>query len=347
MIIVFSQKDLFISRNSQVISCLFISIILFSFLGHPTTMSSENIACCLMCRTNFNSHDELFVHSCKEIKVETNDLEIEEKIKQEDFVLKDISETDSDYSPKKKKRKKSVQNKKIKKDVKDSEKSINSDSKKKVGRQIKKKVENGIKEEIKVLDDQKQCDISVNSYFELSEDFISSILKQVDELCDNIRNGDPDINRTIVVNDNLNNAVSCYKDKLINIKSENQINYSHIEMNSGSDGEYLGNDTNKARRRQKLKNKNSKNPKNANLPKVKGKAGPKHKPENDVKAELARNQCGEHSINSLCLMLNTSQSTLESRGAWPWKGNAQGNLSRGIVNKPDRRQGISKLLHSL
>ena len=63
IIIVFAQNDLFISRNSQVISCLFISI-LFFFLGHPTTMSSENIACCLMCHTNFNSHDELFVHSC-------------------------------------------------------------------------------------------------------------------------------------------------------------------------------------------------------------------------------------------------------------------------------------------
>jgi len=74
-----------------------------------------------------------------------------------------------------------------------------------------------LSEGIKVLEDQKQCDISVvNSYLELPEDFISSILKQVDELCDNIRNGDPDINRTIVVNDNLNNAVSCYKEKLIN-----------------------------------------------------------------------------------------------------------------------------------
>ena len=145
--------------------------------------------------------------ACKEIKVETNDLEFEEEIKQEDFLPTDISETDSDYSPKKKKMKKSFQNKQIKKG-KDSEKSINSGSKKNVGRQIKKKVENGIKEEIRVLEDQKQCDISsVNSYLELSEDFISSILKQVDELCDNIRNGDPDINRTIVVNDNLNNAV--------------------------------------------------------------------------------------------------------------------------------------------
>jgi hypothetical protein len=288
-------------------------------------MSSENIACCLMCHTNFSSHDELFVHSCTEIKVETNDLEIEEKLEQEDFIPKDISETDSDYSPKKKKRKKCVPNKQIKKDKekeKDSERSVNSKGKKKVTRH-KKNVENGIKEEIKVFEDQKQCDINVNSYLELSEDFISSIIKQVDELCDNIRNGDPDINRTIVVNDNLNNAVSCYKDKLIDIKSENQINHNHIEMNSGSDGEYLGNETNKTRRRQKIKDKN---PKNANLPKVRGKAGPKNKPENDVKAELARNQCGEHSINSLCLMLNTSQSTLESRGAWPWKGNTQGNF---------------------
>ena len=69
-------------------------------------MSSENLACCLMCHTNFNSHDELFVHSCTEIKVETNDLEIEEEIKQEYFLPKDMSERDSDYSPKKKKRKK-------------------------------------------------------------------------------------------------------------------------------------------------------------------------------------------------------------------------------------------------
>ena len=72
-------------------------------------------------------------YACKEIKVETNDLEIEEEIKQEDFVPKDMSETDSDYSPKNKKRKKSFQNKQIKKD-KDSEKSINSDSKKKSGK---------------------------------------------------------------------------------------------------------------------------------------------------------------------------------------------------------------------
>ena len=44
---------------------------------------------------------------------------------------------------------------------------------------------------------------------------------------------------------------------------------------SGSDGEYLGNDTNKTRRQQKLKKKNPKNPKspkNTNLPKVKGNA---------------------------------------------------------------------------
>ena len=61
-----------------------------------------------MCHTNFDSHDELFVLSCKEIKVKTNDLEIEEEIKQEYFLPKDMSERDSDYSPKKKKRKKKM-----------------------------------------------------------------------------------------------------------------------------------------------------------------------------------------------------------------------------------------------
>jgi hypothetical protein len=50
--------------------------------------------------------------------------------------------------------------------------------------------------------------------FEISEEFLSKILKAVDELCDDIKNGDPDIERMLQVNLNLNNAVSCYKSML-------------------------------------------------------------------------------------------------------------------------------------
>ena len=45
----------------------------------------------------------------------------------------------------------------------------------------------------------------------IPEEFLSRILKTVDELCDDIKNGDPDIERMLEVNLNLNNAVSCYK----------------------------------------------------------------------------------------------------------------------------------------
>ena len=59
---------------------------------------------------------------------------------------------------------------------------------------------------------------------DVSEDFINMILKHVDNLCDIIRNGDPSLERTTEVNENLNSAVSCYRSRLLFIESK------HIEM---------------------------------------------------------------------------------------------------------------------
>ena len=59
---------------------------------------------------------------------------------------------------------------------------------------------------------------------DVSEDFINTILKHVDDLCDIIRNGDPSLERTTEVNGNLNSAVSCYKSRLLLIETK------HIEM---------------------------------------------------------------------------------------------------------------------
>ena len=80
---------------------------------------------------------------------------------------------------------------------------------------------------------QKQLDLALcnSSNLDLSEEFIIFILKQVDELCENIKNGDPDIERTLEVNQNLSSAVSCYRNKLslekqIIIKSEKQEYYN-------------------------------------------------------------------------------------------------------------------------
>ena len=64
-------------------------------------------------------------------------------------------------------------------------------------------------------------DVGQNGDLDLSEEFLSSILKQVDNLCDAIQRGDSIIERTIIVNQQLNEAVSCYRNQLILIDSKN------------------------------------------------------------------------------------------------------------------------------
>ena len=72
-------------------------------------------------------------------------------------------------------------------------------------------------------------DICHDYGLDLSEEFLSGILKLVNELCDVVRNGDPDLKRTSEVNKNLNTAVSCYRSRLLLIDSK------HIEMQDNWD----------------------------------------------------------------------------------------------------------------
>jgi len=60
----------------------------------------------------------------------------------------------------------------------------------------------------------------VSAYHDLdvSEEFLTTILKYVDDLCNIISNGDPNLERTMEVNQNLNNAVSIYRNKLQSIE---------------------------------------------------------------------------------------------------------------------------------
>ena len=97
-------------------------------------MIAEDIACCLMCNTTFETNEECFVHTCAQIKTESNELDNEkqtnsfdqENLKSDmnpDFLehnliyglkrkkkkksnlveIKDVSGEDLDYSPIKKK----------------------------------------------------------------------------------------------------------------------------------------------------------------------------------------------------------------------------------------------------
>ena len=55
---------------------------------------------------------------------------------------------------------------------------------------------------------------------ELSEEFLINILKYVDELCNTISNGDPILERTMIINQNLINSVSFYRSVLEDVKNK-------------------------------------------------------------------------------------------------------------------------------
>ena len=59
--------------------------------------------------------------------------------------------------------------------------------------------------------EEKKTQIFRTQDLELSEDFLTTILKYVDDLCDIISNGDPNVERKVEVIQNLNNDVTCYR----------------------------------------------------------------------------------------------------------------------------------------
>ena len=263
-------------------------------------MSHYNIACCVVCQMTFSNQEELSIHSCKQIKIEENEFEYQQEnyVNEADDINCDLDPqgSDIDYILKKKKRKKIN---KLKKGMeqKNNEESVKGN----VGEhQIKAKKKRKtskieIKGDMEELEYQEQLGFALGNHsdLELSEEFIICILKQIDDLCENIKNGDPDIERTLEVNYNLNSAVSCYKNKLSKekknlIKSENQEYYDHIESNVNSESKF-------------------------ELPKVKKKSGPYRKDVYDKELELVKNQCGKHTVNSMSLMLNIPYCTLKAR----------------------------------
>ena len=62
----------------------------------------------------------------------------------------------------------------------------------------------------------------LESYYnmELTEESINHILKYIDELCIYVNNVDQDMERSTEVNNNLNNAVNCYRAKLTEMKQK-------------------------------------------------------------------------------------------------------------------------------
>ena len=153
-------------------------------------MSTEGIAICSICLLTFGSHEEVLGHTCNEIKEER--IEVDEMVHDE---KDNLSENDSDYIPENIKSEKNHLKKK--------------GTKKK--RPKKHEPEIKIKVETNKYQDGEKNDLIDSSNLELSEQFAAFILSQVDELCEIIKNGDPDLKRTMDVNQKLNDAVDCYR----------------------------------------------------------------------------------------------------------------------------------------
>jgi len=88
----------------------------------------------------------------------------------------------------------------------------------------------------KVLLDLQENEEKRDTNLELSDEFLTTVLKIVDELCDFIRNGDPDIGRTREINQKLTNAVNYYRIKVLDDNCKND----HSPARSlDSDTEYV------------------------------------------------------------------------------------------------------------
>ena len=147
-----------------------------------------------------------FKYEIKTEPIEDNKQYVQEDFKYEmppegfpEFTGNNVGNNDSDHTKK----------------IDDKEEDQPLKEKKKMKKKRKKKQKVMVKEERNEFDYWNPLQgLDPGSNLELTEDFIFFILRQVDVLCENIRNGDPDQERTIEVNKNLNNAVNCYRSKL-------------------------------------------------------------------------------------------------------------------------------------
>jgi hypothetical protein len=105
---------------------------------------------------------------------------------------------------------------------------------------------------------------------DLSEEFLSQVLKYVDDLCNFINNGDSNLERTMEINQNISTAVGFYRNKLhaIDSKPDNDFgaplddfHHDHDDFENDLNGDSHVDDKNfevipkkvKQKRRKKLK----------------------------------------------------------------------------------------------
>ena len=176
-------------------------------------MSTGNTICCLTCHVTFISNEK---HTCIELKEDK--IEIEERIFDK--------ENESDNIPKMKKNKNKIVKKR---GIFQIENSGNFKGEANNKKESPKSPASDIID-VETIEYQDEEQVSANSNF---EQFIADTIQQVDELCENIKTGDPDTKRSEEVNLKLKSAVDCYRSKFdtekeIFVEIENVENHDEI-----------------------------------------------------------------------------------------------------------------------
>ena len=280
-------------------------------------MSTGNTICCLTCHVTFSSNEK---HTCIEMK--DDKIEVEERIFDK--------ENESDNIPKMKK------NKIVKKGgIFQIENCENFSGEEKNKRESPKSPESDIID-VETIEYQDEEQVSANSNF---EQFIADTIQQVDELCENIKTGDPDTKRSEEVNLKLKSAVDCYRklgsENQIFVEIENVENHNEIRqrpsriirpwVDNGFNSKDLLHDSKEVEKKSKgskapeerkkggekiktIDNENNQPEKNRHR-----RAGRPRKRCTDEKFELVKNQCGRHQISSMARMLSVNASRLKLR----------------------------------
>ena len=280
---------------------------------------SANIVICSICQMTFDSHEEIAGHTCIKVKEEKIEIfDFKDMISDEKY-FKDEFDSENTSEMRKRKGDQGESDKEFKK------------------RKGNPKNEVELKVETNEFQDENQISPIVTSNFELSEQFIAFILQQVNELCENIKNGDPDTNRSKEINENLENAVNSYRN-ILNLRKEIFVGpryYNEIEPENEFDIKDVFHDSKVSEvnvEKLKVPKKKVKKPKFPEeerkvggeneaidqekiFPEKKKRSGPKKltKIIYDEKFELVKNQCGRHELSSMAYILNFDKRSLSKR----------------------------------
>jgi hypothetical protein len=195
-------------------------------------MGSENIHLCRICHSEFETEEDLSLHACVKIKQEFQEINVLDNydVGQNSALAQDLKNYElpsnvkfnmDDEKPRKlcicgicnKSFKDNYRLRRHISQVHTKDWNLNQPDH---VFEPKTKIETQDAQDFKV---EEQFDFEYTDV-ELSEEFLSKVLRLVDEVCDVINKGDSNFERTVKVVQNLKDDVSCYRNKLALIDSK-------------------------------------------------------------------------------------------------------------------------------